>query len=199
MERIGRDYPEFDRIFSVVGDPTVAQARIILRAKPWEERSRSTLDIAREMSPRVAALPGISAYPVTPPSLGQGFRERPVNFVIVTSDSYENLAQTVRAFQDVLATNPGFQQVDTDLRLNKPEISLEVDRERAADMGVSVEAVARAVETTLGGRLVTRYKREGEQYDVVVKTTAAGRDTPEAIDRIFVRGRGDAMIPLSAL
>ncbi|HEY1104293.1 MAG TPA: efflux RND transporter permease subunit, partial [Burkholderiaceae bacterium] len=199
VERIGRDYPEFDRIFSVVGDPTVAQARIILRAKPWEERSRSTLDIAREMSPRVAALPGISAYPVTPPSLGQGFRERPVNFVIVTSDSYENLAQTVRAFQDVLATNPGFQQVDTDLRLNKPEISLEVDRERAADMGVSVEAVARAVETTLGGRLVTRYKREGEQYDVVVKTTAAGRDTPEAIDRIFVRGRGDAMIPLSAL
>jgi multidrug efflux pump len=61
--------------------------------------------------------------------------------------------------------------VDTDLRLNKPEIRMEVDRERAADMGVVVDAIARAVETMLGGRQVTRYKREGEQYDVVVQTS----------------------------
>ena len=117
----------------------------------------------------------------------------------MTSDSYGNLAQVVRAFQDELARNPGFVQVDTDLRLNKPEIRLEVDREKAADLGVSVEAVARSVETMLGGRNVTRYKREGEQYDVVVQTTASGRDTPDDIEKIFVRGRNDAMIPLSAV
>ena len=104
----------------------------------------------------------------------------------------------VRAFQDELAKNPGFVQVDTDLRLNKPEFRMEVDRERAADMGVSVDAIARSVETMLGGRNVTRYKREGQQYDVVVKTTESGRDTPDDIEKIFVRGKGDAMIPLSA-
>jgi multidrug efflux pump len=199
IERIGQSYAEFDRVFVVNGNPSVAQGNVFLRAVPWEERSRTTLDIAREITPKIAGLPGVQAFPITPPSLGQGFRERPVNFVIMTSESYANLAQVVRAFQDELAKNPGFVQVDTDLRLNKPEIRLEVDREKAADLGVSVEAVARSVETMLGGRNVTRYKREGEQYDVVVQTTASGRDTPDDIEKIFVRGRNDTMIPLSAL
>ena len=199
IERIGQSYAEFDRVFVVNGNPSVAQGNVFLRALPWEERTRTTLDIAREITPKVAGLPGVQAFPITPPSLGQGFRERPVNFVIMTSESYANLAQVVRAFQDELAKNPGFVQADTDLRLNKPEIRLEVDREKAADLGVSVEAVARSVETMLGGRNVTRYKREGEQYDVVVQTTASGRDTPDDIEKIFVRGRNDTMIPLSAL
>ena len=199
VEQIGQSYKEFDRVFVVNGNPTVAQGNVFLRALPWEERKKSTLEIAREITPRMASLPGVSAFAITPPSLGQGFRERPVNFVIVTSDSYQNLSQAVRSFQDELAKNPGFVQVDTDLRLNKPEIRMEVDRERAADLGVSVEAVARAVETALGGRNVTRYKREGEQYDVVVQTTSAGRDTPDDIEKLFVRGKNDAMIPLSAL
>ena len=199
IERIGQDYPELDRIFSNIGTPTVAQGSVFLRAKPWEERSRTTQEIAREIAPRLAALPGISAFPITPPSLGQGFRERPINYVIVTSDSYDNLARVVREFQDALAKNPGFVQVDTDLRLNKPEIRMDVDRERAADMGVSVDAIARTVETLLGGRTVTRYKREGEQYDVVVQTDSAQRSTPDDIDRLFVRGRDNAMIPLASL
>jgi multidrug efflux pump len=199
IERIGEGYPEFDRVFATVGNPTVAQGNIFFRAVPWEDRKRTTLEMAREMTPRVASMSGVTAFPVTPPSLGQGFIQRPINFVIITSESYQNLAQTVRAFQDELAKNPGFVQVDTDLRLNKPEIKLEVDRERAADMGVGVDLIARAVETMLGGRKVTRYKRDGEQYDVIVQTNASGRATPDDIEKIFVRGRNDTMIPLSAL
>jgi multidrug efflux pump len=199
VERIGADYPEFDRIFSNIGNPTVAQGTVFLRAKPWEERERTTQQIAREITPRIGALPGISGFPITPPSLGQGFRERPINYVIVTSDSYENLSRTVRRFQDEMAKHPGFVQVDTDLRLNKPEIRMDVDRERATDMGVSVDVIARTVETMLGGRTVTRYKQGGEQYDVVVQTDSAQRSAPEDIDKLFVRGRGDAMIPLGSL
>ncbi|MGS5086956.1 efflux RND transporter permease subunit [Hydrogenophaga sp. A37] len=199
IESIGRDYPEFDRIFSNIGSPTVAQGNVFLRATPWEERSRTTQQIARELAPRFASLPGISAIPITPPSLGQGFRERPINYVIVTSDSYQNLSRVVRQFQDELAKHPGFVQVDTDLRLNKPEIRMDVDRERAADMGVSVDVIARTVETMLGGRVVTRYKRDGEQYDVVVQTVSGDRSAPEDIDGLFVRGRGEAMIPLASL
>jgi multidrug efflux pump subunit AcrB len=91
--------------------------------------------MAREMTPRVSGLSGVTAFPVTPPSLGQGFIQRPINFVIITSDSYQNLSQTVRAFQDELAKNPGFVQVDTDLRLNKPEI-------KELFMNAGVEVVA---------------------------------------------------------
>jgi multidrug efflux pump len=199
LEKMAEKYTEFDRIFTVVGNPTVAQGNVFYRAKPWEDRKKSTLEIAREMTPAVSGLPGVTAFPITPPSLGQPFRERPLNFVILTSDSYQNLAQVVRSFQEEIAKNPGIVSVDTDLRLNKPEISMEVDRERAADMGVPIDQIARAVETMMGGRQVTRYKREGDQYDVIVQTSPTGRDTPDDIERVFVRGKGDAMIPLSAL
>jgi multidrug efflux pump len=199
LERIGQQYPEFDRIFASVGNPTVSQASVVYRTVDWEDRKRTTLELAREMGPKFNLLPGVNAFPLTPPSLGQGFRERPLNFVIQTSDSYENLNLVMRRMLDEIAKNPGIVSADVDLRLNKPELRIEVDRAKAADMGVSVEVVAKALETMLGGRQVTRYKRDAEQYDVIVQTEPSGRSTPEAIDSINVRGRNDTMIPLSAL
>ncbi|MEA3393160.1 MAG: efflux RND transporter permease subunit [Pseudomonadota bacterium] len=199
IERIGAPYPEFDRIFTVTGNPTVSQSNVFFRAIDWEQRKRTTLEMAREMQPKINALPGVSAFPITPPSLGQGFRERPVNFVILTSDSYENLSGVTRQFLEEIGKNPGFLTPDVDLRLNKPELKIDVDREKASDLGVGVDVVARAIETMLGGRQVTRYKREGDQYDVIVQTQSVGRDTPDDIERIFVRGRNDTMIPLASL
>ena len=199
LEKIGRDYPEFDRIFANIGNPTVAQGSVIYRTVDWEQRERSTLDMARELQPKVGALPGVNAFLITPPSLGQGFRSRPLTYVIQTSDSYENLNAVTRQMLAEMAKNPGIIAPDADLRLNKPELRISVNRERAADLGVGVDVVARAIETMLGGRTVTRYKRDAEQYDVIVQTEARGRTTPENIDSIYVRGRNDAMIPLSSL
>ena len=199
LEKIGRKYSEFDKFFAVVGNPTVAQGAVFLGALPWDQRKRSTLDMAREMMPAMGGMSGVMAFPITPPSLGQAFRERPFNFVVLTNDSYENLAKVTKTIQDEVAKNPGIVSVDVDLRLNKPEISLEVDRERAADLGIPVDVIARAVETAMGGRSVTQYKRGGEQYDVVVQTEAKSRNTPMDIENIFVRGRADTMVPLSAL
>ena len=199
IETIGRNYPEFDRVFVVAGNPTVSQGVSFLRTVDWSERTRSTQQLARDLQPQFQGLPGVTAFPITPPSLGQGFRERSINYVIVTSDSYDNLARVSQQFLAEIAKNPGFVQPDTDLRLNKPEIFVEVDRARAADMGVNVDAVARTVETMLGGRVVTRYKRDADQYDVIVQTADRGRTTPEDIEKLFVRGRGEAMVPLSSL
>jgi multidrug efflux pump len=204
IERIGMNIPEIDRVFVFAGGQSVAQGSVVLRAVDWAERRKSTQQIAREMQPQLAGLPGVTAFPVTPPSLGQGFRERPINYVIVTGDSYDNLARVAQQFMAEMARNPGILQPDIDLRLNKPELLLEVDRDRAADAGVSVDQVARTVETMLGGRAVTRYKRDAEQFDVLVQTEDRGRARPEDIDRLFVRGRADSsgnpvMVPLSAL
>ena len=199
LEEMGKPFKEFDRIFANVGNPTVAQASVVYRTVDWDKRTRSTIEMARELQPQFNALPGVTAFPITPPSLGQGFRERPLNFVIQTSDSYQNLNLVVRQMLDEIAKNPGIVSPDVDLRLNKPSLRIDIERDKAADLGVSVEVVAKAVETLLGGRNVTRYKRDAEQYDVIVQTQASGRTTPEAIDRIYVRGKNDAMIPLSAL
>ena len=199
MEKAGMQYKEFDRIFVTAGNPTVSQANVFYRAVDWNDRKKTTLELAREMQPGFARLAGVTAFPITPPSLGQGFRERPINFVIVTSESYQNLNGVVRQFMDEIGKNPGFLAPDIDLRLNKPELKIDVDRTKATDLGVSVEVVARAIETMLGGRQVTRYKRDADQYDVIVQTQTTGRDTPDDIEKIFVRGRNDTMIPLSAL
>ena len=175
LEKIGNTYPEFDRVFANIGNPTVAQGSVIYRTVDWEKRDRTTLALAKELQPKVAGLPGVNAFLITPPSLGQGFRSRPLTYVIQTSDSYENLSKVVAAFMAEIAQNPGIVSPDVDLRLNKPELRIEVNRERAADLGVSVEVVAKAIETMLGGRTVTRYKRDAEQYDVIVQTEARGQ------------------------
>jgi hypothetical protein len=167
---MGEQYPEFDRIFANIGNPTVSQGSVVYRAVDWNERHRSTLQIARELQPKFNQLAGVTAFPITPPSLG--FRERPINFVVQTSDSYANLNRVMRQLMDEVSKNPGFVAPDLDLRLSKPELRIDVDRERAADLGVPVESVARAIETLLGSRNVTRYKRDAEQYDVTVQLEA---------------------------
>jgi len=199
LEAITSQYPEFDRRFLFIGGGQVSSAFGVLRTVDWADRDITTAELARKLLPQVMGLPGISVFPVTPPSLGQGFRSRAIDYVLVSSDSYENMARVAQLMLAEMQKNPGIVQPDSDLQLNKPEIFMDVDRARAADMGVSVDTVARTVETMLGGRVVTRYKRDAEQYDVIVQTGSSERATPGDIDKIFVRGRDDTMVPLSSL
>ncbi|MFG6448366.1 efflux RND transporter permease subunit [Roseateles sp. BYS180W] len=198
VERIAGQVPEFERRFLFNGG-SVSSGLAILRTTDWNDRSKTSQQLARELAPQLSQLPGVTAFPSTPPSLGQGFSSRPVYYVIVSSDSYQNMNKVAADVMAAMARNPGFIQVDSDLRLNKPELLVEVDRERAAALGVQVDQVARTVETMLGSRVVTRYKRQADQYDVMVQTDAANRTTPQQIERLFVRGRGDTLVPLASL
>ena len=199
IDAIGAQFPEFDRRFLFIGGGQVSSAFGVFRTVDWADREKTTQQLQRELMPRLMALPGVTAFPVTPPSLGQGFRSRPLEVVIVSGDSYDSMARVGQQMLAEMAKNPGILQPDMDLQLNKPEVFMDVDRARAADLGVSVDSVARTVETMLGGRVVTRYKRDADQYDVLVQTAASGRTTPEDIEKIFVRGRNDTMVPLSSL
>jgi multidrug efflux pump len=199
MEQIAASIPEIDRAFVIAGNPTVAQGIAFWRLTDWENRERKVPEIIRELQPKLLAIPGVLAFAVAPPSLGQSPRERPINFVVLTSDSYDTLQRTLSPMLRELQQWPGLQGVDSDLRLNKPEVRLTIDRDRAADAGVQVDAIGRAIETMLGGRQVTRFKRNGEQYDVIVQLDASERRSPQDIASIFMRGRNDTMVPLSSL
>ncbi|MCX8146425.1 MAG: efflux RND transporter permease subunit [Azovibrio sp.] len=199
LEAVYADTADVERYFVVVGNPIVSQGISFVGLDDWRVRSRSAAAVAQELAPRFAAIPGILAFPVLPPSLGQSPRERPVNFVIITSAPYAELQQVTQRFLEEIRKNPGLTNVDTDLRLNKPELSVSVNRERAADLGVQVETVGRTLETMLGGRPVTRFKRDGEQYDVIVQVADAQRSTPTDIGGIHVRAADGAMIPLDNL
>ncbi len=199
LEAIYARTPDVERYFVVSGNPTVSQGISFVGLTDWDARARHSSEIARSLFPEFAAVPGVLAFPVTPPSLGQSPRERPVSFVIVTSESYAELARQTELIMDAVRANPGFIAADTDLKLTRPELAVQVDRDRAADVGVSVDVIGRTLETMLGGRPVTRFKREAEQYDVIVQVEAQERAAPSDIRNIFVRGKGGEMIPLASL
>jgi multidrug efflux pump len=199
IQSLSARIPESDRIMAVAGSPTATQGIVFFRLVDWADRTRSAQDILRELQPRMLGIPGVSGFATMPPSLGQSPRARPINMVILSSAPFEEIQATLKPLLAELQAWPGAQGVDSDLRLNKPEIRVTIDRDRAADAGVQVEAIGRTLETMLGGRQVTRFKRDGEQYDVVVQLEADSRNSPQDISNIFVRGRNDAMVPLSSL
>jgi multidrug efflux pump len=199
LEKIAAQFPEIDRAFVVSGNPTVAQGIAFWRLTDWDNRERKVQDLIKELQPKLAGVPGVLAFAVAPASLGQPARERPINFVMMTTEPYDKLAKAVGPVIRDLQQWPGLVGVDSDLRLNKPEVRLTVDRDRAADAGVQVETIGRAIETMLGGRQVTRFKRNGEQYDVIVQLDPAARNSPQDIASIFVRGKNESMVPLSSL
>ena len=203
VERIYRDVPEIRTTFAVVAPglerPSPVNTGITFsQLKLWDERSRSAQQVTASIAPRLFALPGVLAFPVNPPSLGQNFRNPPLQYV-VQANSYEELDEMVtklvaRARESRAIANP-----DSDLRLNKPQLAVDIDREKAAAVGVDVETIGRTLETLLGGRQVTRFKREGKQYDVVVQLEAKDRNTPADLSAIYVRAKDGTLVQLSNL
>jgi multidrug efflux pump len=166
---------------------------------PWEERKRSTQQVTAELAPKMfGGMPGVLAFPVNPPSLGQSFRNAPVQFVI-QAISYEDLERMSNALLDKARASGLLANPDVDLRLNKPQLSVEIDREKAATLGIDVETIGRTLETLLGGRQMTRFQREGKQYDVIVQLEAKDRETPADLTSIFVRARDGQLVQLSNL
>jgi multidrug efflux pump len=189
--------PEGVRYNANAGNPTPDSGFSLLVLKPWSERERSQMDIARELIPKFQAIPGIRAFPLNPPALGQS-RDKPVQFVILTQEPYPELQRVVeRIIQEVQRSSKSMTNVDTDLRLNLPELRVTVNREKAGDIGANVDVVGRTLETMLGGRVVTRFKRGGEQYDVIVQLAPNDRDSPTDINDIYVRGKDGNMVQLA--
>ncbi|MBI2509127.1 MAG: efflux RND transporter permease subunit [Betaproteobacteria bacterium] len=157
------------------------------------------MEITKSLMPKMfGAMPGVLAFPVNPPSLGQSFRNPPVQFV-VQAPTYRELDRFVEALMAKARTNPGLANMDSDLKLNKPQLTVDLDREKIATVGSDVEAIGHTLETLLGGLQVTRFKREGKQYDVIVKLEDRNRTRPDDLAAIYVRGRDGALVQLSNL
>ncbi len=199
IEDVYAGLPEVDRYLVIAGNPTVSQGISFVGFTDWAARTRSAAQIGAELQPKLRAIPGVNAFPVQPASFGQSPRSRPVGFVVSTSESYDELARVADALLDAMRANPGFVSPDTDLKLTLPELAVDVDRDRAADLGVAVDVIGRTLETMLGGRPVTRFKRDAEQYDVIVQVEAGSRADPRDIRDLFVRARNGEMVPLSSV
>jgi multidrug efflux pump len=118
---------------------------------------------------------------------------------VVQANSYQELEAMTDRLLAKARESKALANADVDLRLNKPQLAVDIDRDKAASMGIDVETIGRTLETLLGGRQVTRFKREGKQYDVIVQLEAKDRSTPADLSSIFVRARDGRLVQLSNL
>jgi multidrug efflux pump len=199
IEEFYSQIPEAAAYTAISGFPTVVDGNAVLRLKPWEERKKKQQQIADELRPKFAAIPGAIAFPINPPSLGQSFRSTPVEYIVMSQVPYPELQRTVDRFLDEVRKYPGVQNLQIDLRLNTPEVRVNINRDKLSDIGVGVDTVGRTLETMLGGRQVTRFKKDGEQYDVIVQVAPLDRTTPADISDAYVRARDGSMVQLSNL
>ena len=197
VEGIIRTVPEWRSTFMVRGFPDESRFMSFNRFVPWDERERKTQEMAPALGARLSEVPGLQVAPILPPSLGQSNRSSPVEFVVQTSAGYDELSDTLNALMDRAADNPGLVNVSSDLKLNKPQLSVRPDRDKAALLGIAVSDIARILESYLGGRAVTTFKLDGNQYDVLVQIEDAQRAEPGQLTDLFVRARSGEMVPLA--
>jgi multidrug efflux pump len=199
IEQIYAGVPDAERYFVATGFPTATQAFSFLGLKPWEERERSTTQVAASIGGPMFGVPGVLAFPITPASLGASPFGKPVEFVIRDSRDYDEIAKTVDAFLAELRKEPRLLALDTDLKINTPQLLVQVNRELVGDLGLDVATIGRTIETMVGGRTVTKFKRDGQQYDVIVQLRENERANPDDLTRVFVRTPAGDMVPLSSL
>jgi multidrug efflux pump len=164
----------------------------------WANR-RSAFEIMNEVRGKLADLSGVRAFPVMRQGLGGG-PNKPVQFVLGGS-TYEELAQWRDIILEKVAeNNPGFQGLDSDYKQTRPQLDFTVNYNRAADLGVSTQDIGRTLETLMGGRNVTTFLDNGEEYDVIVEGEASLQTSFSDIESIYVRSdRTGQLIPMSNL
>jgi len=194
------DSGEAFAVFATVGGfqrPAVGNvANVFVRLAPWNERQRKQQAIAAEIFPMVAGIPGIRGFALNPPSLGQRGFQPPVQFVIGGPD-YDTLIAWRDAFLEKARTNPRLLNLDHNFKETKPELRVDIDRRKAADLGISIAAVGRTIETMMGSREVTTYVVGGQEYKVLLQAPESARLSPYDLQNVFVRTGSGGLVPLS--
>jgi multidrug efflux pump len=195
--------PEVEKAFSVValgiGTPGVVnEGAFFAHLKLWEERDLSQMQVVDALRVKVSSIGGIEAFPVNPQPLSQRFMAAPVSIVIQGPDIIE-LAHYADEIVNRARAVRGLVNVQSDLILNKPQIEVLIDRNRASDLGVSVREVATTLQILFGGLDLSTFKLRGETYDVIAQLTRAERSHPRDLYGVYVHGRQGELIPLASV
>ena len=181
------------------GSSDVNRGMVFTPLQVWSERDRSAAEIVANWNRQLADLPGVTAFAMAPGAWSLGQSSRPLQLVLGGTD-YDELAEwrdiVIREAEEI----PGLSNLRSDYDERKPKIDVFVDRDRAADLGVSLANVGRTLETILGSRVVTTFIDRGEEYRVILQGADDKRRTPSDLETIYVRSeRSGRLIPLSNL
>ncbi|TKW60630.1 MAG: efflux RND transporter permease subunit [Blastochloris viridis] len=168
-----------------------------VRLVDWSERDVKSVDVQGMLFPKLMGIPGFMAIPITPQSLGASGNAKAIEVVLKDSREYTEIAGDMDKLMAKLAANTQLAGVENDLKINTPQIRVILDRAKLADLGISAREAGRAIELLLAGRQVTRFKYNGEQYDVVLQTNDDQRVDASDLAQIPLRTANGAMIPLA--
>src|SRR5216684_4605392 len=187
IEQIIGKTPGVEGYFTIIGGFAggVNQAFVGVILKDWSERHNSVQQTVGMLFPQLFGIAGVRAFPYSPSALGFS---QPVQFVVQNPD-FARLGQAMDTLVPRARAIKGLTNVDTDLRVNKPELRVTFDRDRAEDLGVPVRDVAAALQTFLGGRRVSTFTRNDKLYYVKVQLDPSHRATPSDMSGIYLRGR----------
>lgn len=187
-------------IFSITGRRGQPhRAFVVTRLLHWDDRESHALAIAREVRPKLSRITGARVSAVTPTGLGLRGSRTPLRVVIGGPD-YASITVWAQDILERAEENPSLINLEIDYEPNQPQFGLTVDRAKADDLGIDVEAVGRTLQIMLASKEVTSYVDRGREYPVIVQARAEDRRTPTDLANIFLRaGKSGELVPLEAL
>lgn len=198
IEAAYRNVPEAMGYIVINGYPEGVNSSIsFLVLKPWEQRQRTSEQVIQSLFMPMMSIPGLRAFPMNLPPLPGGGHGSPVEFVIKTTESYEALNNVMQQLLGMASQNPGLLYLNSDLHLDKLQAKIEVDRNKASDMGITTGSLGKTLNVLLSEPTVTRFVMEGRSYPVIPQLLANFRDNPHELDKINIRTTSGDLIPIS--
>jgi multidrug efflux pump len=171
--------------------------RGIMILKPWGERDVSTDDVVQKLRRDLAKIPGVRAIPQTRQGLVRSGGQ-PLQ-VVLEGPEYRQLVQWRDRMLAKMEQNPGLYGADADYKETRPQLHVIVDEAKAADLGVTEQAIGDTLQAMLGSSKVTTFVRQGQEYEVVLQAEAGERATPTDLSNLYVRSRSGALVPLASV
>lgn len=194
-----KSLPEYYSWFQINGFNGVQSGVGGFLLQPWDERERTQMEVLPELQAKLDRIPGLQVFGFNLPSLPGTGEGLPFQFVINTANDYESLLQVAERIKEKAEASGKFAFLDIDLAFDKPEIVVDIDREKAAQMGVTMEDLGMTLATLLGESEINRFTVEGRSYKVIAQVEQAYRDNPGWLSNYYVKNDRDEMLPLSTL
>lgn len=197
LEPIFNAIPEKESYVIINGMQGENSALSFIVLKPWDQRKRTVPQIIQTLFPQLWAIAGVQAFPVNPFRLPGSNDYMPVKFVLKTTGSYQELESTANKLVEASSKNPGLVNVSTDLNFDQPQFDVNIDRNKAADMGIPMSSIGQTLSLGLSQPLMGHFEMHGESYDVIPQLAPQYMNKPDAIDEMEVRTASGQLIPLS--
>jgi HAE1 family hydrophobic/amphiphilic exporter-1 len=196
--------PNVAGVMSAIGSsgsrPSINNGTIIMRLKPRGERKLSADQIIQELRPKLAVIPGFKVYLQNPPALQVGGQSSKATYQYTLQDiDPTTLYESAARLQTALSTAKGFQDVTSDLDLSTPTLNVDIDRDRAATLGVTPEQIQNALASAFGGIQISTIYTSSDQYQVVIELLDKYQEDASALERLYLRSSSGSLVPLTAV